>query len=39
MKKFLIGCGALSLILLVIAVIGFAVLAYRGTKLDKESSA
>ncbi len=39
MKKFLIGCGALSLILLVIGVIGFAILAYRGTHLDKESSA
>lgn len=39
MKKFLIGCGALSLILLVIGVIGFAILAYRGTQLDKESSA
>jgi hypothetical protein len=38
-KKFLIGCGALSLILLVAGVIGFAILAYRGTKLDKESSA
>jgi hypothetical protein len=37
-KKFLIGCGALSLILLVIGVIGFAILAYRGTQLDKESS-
>lgn len=38
MKKFLIGCGALSLILLVIGAIAFAILAYRGTKLDKESS-
>src|SRR6266513_5360642 len=38
MKKFLIGCGALALILLVIGVIGFAILAYRSTKLDKESS-
>jgi hypothetical protein len=37
-KKFLIGCGALSLVLLVIGVIGFAILAYRGTQLDKESS-
>jgi hypothetical protein len=37
-KKFLIGCGALSLIVLVIAVIGFGILAYRGTQLDKESS-
>ena len=27
LKKFLIGCGGLSLILLVIGVIGFAVLA------------
>lgn len=39
MKKFLIGCGALSLILLVVGVIGFAILAYRGTVLDKEGSA
>ena len=39
MKKFLIGCGALSLILFVIGVIGFAILAYRGAQLDKESSA
>jgi hypothetical protein len=38
MKKFLIGCGALSLILLVIVVIVFAILAYQGTQLDKESS-
>src|SRR3954453_9349682 len=38
MKKFLIGCGALSLILLVIGVIAFAIFAYRGTQLDKESS-
>src|SRR3954471_19865988 len=38
MKKFLIGCVALSVILLIIAVIGFAILAYRGTQLDKESS-
>jgi hypothetical protein len=37
-KKFLIGCGALSLILLVIGMIGFAILAYRATQLDKESS-
>jgi hypothetical protein len=37
-KKFLIGCGGLSLILFVIGVIGFAILAYRGTQLDKESS-
>jgi hypothetical protein len=33
------GCGALSLILLVIGGIGFAVVAYRGIRLDKESSA
>lgn len=39
MKKFLIGCGALSLILLVIGVIGVGIVAYRGTQLDKESSA
>lgn len=39
MKKFLIGCGALSLILVVIGAIGFAILAYRGTQLDRESSA
>jgi hypothetical protein len=38
-KKFLIGCGALSLVLLVIGVVGFAILAYRGAGLDKESSA
>jgi hypothetical protein len=38
-KKFLIGCGALSLILVVIGAIGFAILAYRGTHLDRESSA
>jgi hypothetical protein len=37
-KKFLIGCGTLSLMLLLIGLIGFAVLAYRGTRLDKESS-
>src|SRR3954471_6139285 len=38
MKKFLIGCVALSVILLIIAVIAVAILAYRGTQLDKESS-
>ena len=38
MKKFLIGCGALSLILLVIGVIGVAIIVYRGIQLDKESS-
>ena len=38
MKKFLIGCGGVSLILFVVGAIAFAVLAYRGTKLDKESS-
>lgn len=37
-KKFLIGCGALSLILFVLGAIGFAILAYRGAQLDKESS-
>ena len=39
MKKFLMACGALSLILLIIGGIAFAFLAYRGTQLDKESSA
>jgi hypothetical protein len=38
MKKFLIGCGGVSLVLFVISVIAFAILAYRGTQLDKESS-
>jgi hypothetical protein len=38
-KKFLIGCGALSLVLFVVGLIGFGILAYRGTQLDKESSA
>ena len=33
-----IGCGGVSLILFVIGVIGFAILAYRGTQLDKDSS-
>lgn len=38
MKKFLIGCGGLSLILFVIGLIVFGIVAYRGTQLDKESS-
>ena len=39
MKKFLIGCGAFSLILVIIGGIAFAILMYRGLQLDKESSA
>jgi hypothetical protein len=38
-KKFLIVLGALFLILLVVGGIAFAILAYRGNTLDKESSA
>ncbi|MBA3882381.1 MAG: hypothetical protein H0X73_06595 [Chthoniobacterales bacterium] len=38
MKKFLIGCGGLSLILFVFGAIAFSIVAYRGTKLDNESS-
>jgi hypothetical protein len=37
-KKFLIGCGAVSLILLVIGAVGVGTLVYGGTRLDKESS-
>lgn len=37
MKKFLAIVGAIFLLLLVVAGIGFAVLAYRGTQLDSES--
>lgn len=39
MKKLLIILGALFLVLLVVGGIGFAILAYRGNALDKESSA
>jgi hypothetical protein len=38
-KKFLIGCGGVSLILFVGGVICVAILVYRGLELDKESSA
>jgi hypothetical protein len=38
-KKSLAILGALFLVIIVIGVIGFAILAYRGTQLDKESSA
>ena len=38
MKKFLIILGALFLIILGVGGIGFAILAYRGVALDKESS-
>ena len=37
MKKFLIGCGGLSLILFVLGAIACGILIYRGTKLDNES--
>jgi hypothetical protein len=37
-KKFLIGCGALSLILFAVGAIAFGISVYRGLKLDKESS-
>jgi hypothetical protein len=39
MKKFLAIVGGICLVLLVVAGIGFAVLAYRGTQLDNESKA
>jgi hypothetical protein len=37
-KKFLIGCGGVSLILFLVGGIAVGILVYRGTKLDRESS-
>ena len=39
MKKFFIALGAIFLLLIVLAAIGFAYVAVRGSALDKESKA
>lgn len=39
MKKFLMVLGVIFLCVVLIAVIGFAIAAYNGTKLDKSSKA